>query len=33
MIALCHKARRSLLRSHQHLLNEAEALLCEVADG
>jgi len=32
MIALWHKARRSLLKSRQHLLNEAEALLCELPE-
>lgn len=32
MIALWHKARRSLLKSRQHLLNEAEALLGELPE-
>lgn len=29
-LALLHKARKSLLKSRQHLLNEAESLLCEL---
>ncbi|MGH3370691.1 MAG: transposase [Nocardioidaceae bacterium] len=33
LIALWHKARRSLLKSRQHLLNEAEALLCELPEA
>lgn len=33
MIGLWHKARRSLLKSRQHLLNEAEALLGELPEA
>lgn len=29
-LGLLHKARKSLLKSRQHLLNEAESLLCEL---
>lgn len=32
LVGLWHKARRSLLKSRQHLLNEAEALLCELPE-
>jgi len=31
-LQLCHQARRSLLKSRQHLLNEAEALLCSLPE-
>jgi hypothetical protein len=30
LLALWHKARRSLLKSRQHILNEAENLLCDL---
>ena len=30
MLALWHKARRSVLKSRQHILNEAENLLCDL---
>jgi transposase len=33
LIALWHKARRSTLKSHQHLLNEAEPLLGELPEA
>lgn len=33
LIALWHQVWRSLLKSRQHLLNEAEALLCELPEG
>ncbi len=33
LIGLWHKARRSLLKSRQHLLNEAEALPCELPEA
>lgn len=32
LLALWHKERRSLLKTRQHLLNEAETLLCELRD-
>jgi transposase len=32
MMALWHKARRSLLASRQHQVNEAESLLCELPE-
>ena len=31
-LAICHQARRSVLKSRQHLLNEAEALLCALPE-
>jgi transposase len=33
LIALWHKARRSLLKSRQHLLNEAESILIELPEA
>jgi transposase len=32
LLSLWHKARRSLLKSRQHVLNECEALLCELPE-
>lgn len=32
LLGLWHQARRSLLKSRQHLLNEAEALLCALPE-
>ena len=33
LTGLWHRARRSILKSRQHLLNEAEGLLCELPEG
>jgi hypothetical protein len=32
LLSLWHKQRRSLLKSRQHVLNECEALLCELPE-